>query len=151
MADPCGMVPPIQVRTDPSLLVRTGLQRTYVFYNEKTGIENFIVRPAFVGKIGDFGMLIPFPSVPAIRKVPDNIFTQIAQAIDPPVVDIQVGPVFRGRFFRGRAFFRDSSADSLSLSQESSRKQFVRLVKQEAVGMYQVAVLEAGSPEALAR
>ena len=144
-ADPCGMVPPIQVQADPDLLVRTGLQRTYVFYSEKTGIEDFIVRPAFIGKVGDFGMLIPFPSVPAIRKVPDNIFGQIAKAIDPPVINIYP---FRG--FDRMMSVRKAQLGARARS-EGAPSAAVRLIKQEAVGMYQVAVLEAGSPEALAR
>ncbi|MDP7033600.1 MAG: DUF2330 domain-containing protein, partial [Planctomycetota bacterium] len=146
-ADPCGMVPPIQVQADPDLLVRDGLQRTYVFYSEKTGIEDFIVRPAFVGKVGDFGMLIPFPSVPAIRKVPDNIFGQIAKAIDPPVINVHI--VQYGEDF-GEETESLSSESGLGESRGGSAPP-VRLLKQEAVGMYQVAVLEADSPEALAQ
>ena len=87
--DPCGMVPPIY--TGPGVpIVRTGLQKTYVFY--KDGVETFVIRPGFQGKVEDFGMLIPFPTPPALRKVPDNIFEQIDNAIDPPevVVDLRM-------------------------------------------------------------
>ena len=45
-ADPCGMVPPIYVQ-DNSSLVRVGDQQTYVFY--KDGIETFVIRPGFSG------------------------------------------------------------------------------------------------------
>ena len=73
-ADPCGMVPPIY--TGPgSPIARTGLQQTYVFFDQ--GVESFVIRPAFTGKVDNFGMLIPFPSPPAIRKVADNVFDQI--------------------------------------------------------------------------
>ena len=89
-ADPCGMVPPIY--TGPgSPITRIGLQKTYVFY--KDGIETFVIRPGFEGKIDNFGMLIPFPNPPALRKVPDNLFEQIANAVDPPevVIDVRFG------------------------------------------------------------
>ena len=63
LADPCGMVPPIYIQDDTSL-VRVGDQQTYVFY--KDGLETFVIRPGFSGKVEDFGMLIPFPTPPAI-------------------------------------------------------------------------------------
>ena len=82
-ADPCGMVPPVYVG-DGVAITRIGQQRTYVFY--KDGVETFVIRPGFQGKVDEFGMLIPFPSIPEIRKVSDNIFPHVAAAIDPPEV-----------------------------------------------------------------
>ena len=67
LADPCGMVPPIYIQ-DGSSLVRVGDQQTYVFH--KDGMETFVIRPGFSGKVEDFGMLIPFPAPPAVRKAP---------------------------------------------------------------------------------
>ncbi|MGE0434906.1 MAG: hypothetical protein AB7S36_21805, partial [Planctomycetota bacterium] len=63
-ADPCGMVPPIYTGDGPAI-TRVGAQKTYVFFRE--GVETFVIRPGFSGKVEDFGMLIPFPSVPAMR------------------------------------------------------------------------------------
>src|SRR5213596_1124526 len=65
LADPCGMVPPIYV-TDNTSLVRVGDEQTYVFF--KDGLETFVIRPGFSGKVEDFGMLISFPTPPALRK-----------------------------------------------------------------------------------
>ena len=47
--------------------------------------------PGFSGKVEDFRMLISFPTPPALRKVSEDIFPQIAKAIDPPevVVDLR--------------------------------------------------------------
>ena len=89
MADPCGMVPPIYFG-QPPVLARIGEQQTYVFF--KDGMETFVIRPGFTGDVDNFGMLIPFPTPPAIRKVPDNIFPQIAAAVDPPEVIIHLNP-----------------------------------------------------------
>src|SRR2546425_591100 len=88
LADPCGMVPPIYVNDNTSL-VRVGDEQTYVFF--KDGLETFVIRPGFAGKVEDFGMLISFPTPPALRKVSEDIFPQIAKAIDPPevVVDLR--------------------------------------------------------------
>src|SRR5205085_5197811 len=88
LADPCGMVPPIYVNDNTSL-VRVGDEQTYVFF--KDGLETFVIRPGFSGKVEDFGMLISFPTPPALRKVSEDIFPQIASAIDPPeiVVDLR--------------------------------------------------------------
>src|SRR5262245_44515951 len=82
------MVPPIYVNDNTSI-VRVGDEQTYVFF--KDGVETFVIRPGFSGKVEDFGMLISFPSPPALRKVSEDIFPQIAKAIDPPevVVDLR--------------------------------------------------------------
>src|SRR5262245_25588994 len=95
-ADPCGMVPPIYVNDNTSL-VRVGDEQTYVFY--KDGIETFVIRPGLSGKVEDFGMLISFPTPPALRKVSEDIFPQIAKAIDPPevVIDVRPRPYERSR------------------------------------------------------
>ena len=79
-ADPCGMVPPIYLGDAP--IARIGDQNTYVFF--KDGVETFVIRPGFSGKVDEFGMLIPMPTVPALRKVSDNIFPHLRAAIDPP-------------------------------------------------------------------
>lgn len=64
------MVPPIY--TGKILpLARVGEQRTYVFY--KDGVESFAIRPGFTGKVEEFGMLIPFPTPPAVRKISDHV------------------------------------------------------------------------------
>ena len=142
MADPCGMVPPIYVG-QPPVLARIGEQQTYVFY--KDGIETFVIRPGFTGDVDTFGMLIPFPTPPAIRKVPDNIFSQVAAAVDPPEVVLYLypPPVALKSQAGGEPFRRDA------LSFAARRRKGVRVLRQEAVGMYQVAVLAAGSSAAL--
>jgi len=156
-ADPCGMVPPIYIdrtqQEEVPLITRVGEQKTYVFH--KDGVETFVIRPGFSGKAHEFGMLIPFPEPPSIRKVADDVFSHIAAAIDPPEVTVRVpwpgkevadqGGGFGGGFgvggFGGGGFgggglgFRD----------------VVNVVREEAVGMYDVAVLEAGSADALSR
>lgn len=136
-ADPCGMVPPIY--PGPVPLARVGEQMTYVFF--KDGIETFVIRPGFTGKVDEFGMLIPFPTPPAIRKVPDHIFPHIAAAIDPPEVVIDMGPRMLRRGAAARAGF-----GGLEYARKSED---VRVLREEAVGMYEVAVLEAGSAAAL--
>ncbi len=140
-ADPCGMVPPIY--TDgQSPIVRSGLQETFVSY--RNGVESFVIRPGYEGKIDNFGMLIPFPTPPSIRKVHDDIFSQIKNAIDPPevVVDLRPAPptamAFGGQ--GGGAVVRN-----LAIMDEDR----VEVIREEAVGMYEVAVLAAGSAESL--
>jgi len=138
--DPCGMVPPITPGGGSAPLVRTGEQRTYVFH--RNGVETFVIRPGFRGKVEEFGMLIPFPEPPAIRKTPDAIFEHIAAAIDPPEVVVDLRPV------------RKSKTTKKSLSNEVDFLEVyddVKVLREEAVGMYEVAVLAADSPEALER
>ena len=84
LADPCGMVPPISMTGPGVPITRVGPQRTYVFY--KDGLETYVIRPGFRGNVEEFGMLIPFPSPPALRKVPDEVFAHVAAAVEPPEV-----------------------------------------------------------------
>jgi hypothetical protein len=145
-ADPCGMVPPIYVGEGPAI-TRVGLQKTYVFY--KDGMETFVIRPGFDGKVDEFGMLIPFPEPPALRKVSEDIFAHIERAIDPPevIVDLRppppAAPAGPGG---GGGAVPDGTFSDLALGINE-----VRVLRQEAVGMYEVAVLEAGSAAALKR
>ena len=142
-ADPCGMVPPIYTG-DGQPITRIGEQKTYVFY--KDGIETFVIRPGFSGKVDEFGMLIPFPAPPAVRKVPDHIFPHVAAAIDPPevVIDMRWALARKSKqsFSRSNVLANRNQGQGLKYDE-------VRVVRQEAVGMYEVAVLEAGSPAAL--
>ncbi len=143
-ADPCGMVPPITLQ-DASI-TRIGLQNTYVYY--KDGVETFVIRPGFSGNVEEFGMLIPFPNPPALRKVSDDIFPHIERAVDPPEVVVYAGE-FLGK---NNVFFAQKSAqfDDKDMAEDGALAiNEVRVLNQEAVGMYEVAVLEAGSADAL--
>ena len=141
--DPCGMVPPIYTgKGNP--ITRIGLQQTYVFY--KDGIETFVIRPGFQGKVDQFGMLIPFPNPPALRKVPDNVFGQVANAVDPPEVVVNLMPMLA---MNSAAPSAGAGGGGFNFQQEKLGR--VKVLKEEAVGMYEVAVLEAGSAKALKR
>lgn len=148
-ADPCGMVPPI-VLNDPNApgIARTGEQQTYVFY--KDGIETFAIRPAYEGSVDDFGMLIPMPAVPSLRKISDDTFMHLRKAIDPPEVTVWAGDWRRmdaaESLGRGGAGAPRPTNDADGVRY---RKNKVSVRKKEAVGMYEVVVLEAGSAEAL--
>ena len=142
--DPCGMVPPIYPGQEVPL-ARVGLQQTYVFY--KDGIETFVIRPGFTGKVDEFGMLIPFPTPPAIRKVPDHIFGHIAAAVDPPEVVVDLRPQVRQLFSRNKSIDENLEEEREGLDFDDG----IKVLRQEAVGMYEVAVLEAGSSAALKR
>jgi hypothetical protein len=143
LADPCGMVPPIYPNGQMVPITRVGIQQTYVFY--KDGIETFVIRPGFSGKVDEFGMLIPFPTPPAVRKVPDHIFQHIAAAVDPPEVIVDLRPP------RPTSAVRRFSADKKMDGRGLEYRDAVKVIRQEAVGMYEVAVLEAGSAAALKR
>ena len=145
LADPCGMVPPAWTNPSDTPIRRVGPQKTYVAYSD--GIETMVLRPGFSGKIEQFGMLIPFPSPPAIRKVPDETFAQIQNAIDPPEIPLWVRPRPRPRRLRRGGAVPMASAraqKSVELAEDE-----VKVISREALGMYEVAVLEAGSARAL--
>ena len=148
-SDPCGMVPPAWTDADDTPIRRVGPQKTYVFHHED--IETMVLHPGFSGKIDQFGMLIPFPSPPAIRKVPDDTFKHIQNAIDPPEVPLWLNPLGIFSSFEGAGGLgaRGLGAGGGGLSIGSMAKDEVRVIRREAVGMYEVAVLAAGSAKAL--
>ena len=120
-ADPCGMVPPI-FTGNVSPITRIGLQKTYVFY--KDGVESFVIRPGFQGDVDNFGMLIPFPTAPELRKVPDNVFDHVVNAVDPPevVVDLRI------RMQRGAAFGAPmATAESAPMNYKSDAVSYTHL------------------------
>ncbi|MCH7729666.1 MAG: hypothetical protein IH991_24820, partial [Planctomycetes bacterium] len=124
-ADPCGMVPPIYPAGQQTPIARVGLQQTYVFY--KDGVETFVIRPGFTGKVDEFGMLIPFPTPPAIRKVPDHVFPHIAAAVDPPEVIVDLTP-------RPPVLFRAFNAPAGRPGLDFLERHAVRVIRKEAVG-----------------
>ncbi len=154
-ADPCGMVPPAWIETAegaPPVIQRSGDQITYAFF--KDGVETMVLRPGFTGDVDEFGMLIPFPSAPAIRKTADDTFTQLGAAVDAPKVSVQIyqnsWDVSLGGW--GRRYKKSEMAPMEEMSEaedDGLRFDEVRVLNQEAVGMYEVAVLEAGSSKAL--
>lgn len=151
-ADPCGLVWPVTIETGATKIQRTGLQKTYVFHH--AGIESFIIHPGFRGNVKNFGMLIPFPSVPAIRKVPGDVFAQIEKSVDPPEVIVDLRPSggmphfgyggYGGGGYGGMG--GGYGGEGMSIAKDETR-----VLRQEAVGMYDVAVLQAGSSAALSR
>lgn len=149
LADPCGMVPPIALdgQGNQSQLERTGAQRTWVMFDR--GIETIALRPGFTGNAADFGMLIPFPSPPAIRKISDDLFAQLEAAIDPPTLDVRI---YEHRPRQRARRSDEPAAEPMPEKSDSGpplEEHEVRVLNEEAVGMYQVAVIEAGSPAAL--
>ncbi len=145
-ADPCGMVPPIYTG-NIAPITRIGLQQTYVFY--KDGIESIVIRPGFQGNVDNFGMLIPFPEPPELRKVPDAIFEHLDNAIDPPEVVVDVRRWAPGGMGGGGFGGGGRQGGAMGFEKSAVAKDEVRVIKEEAVGMYEVAVLAAGSSEAL--
>lgn len=171
LADPCGMVfnpQPVLLFGDATLtdeggpsLKRDGAQRTWISFDD--GVETMVLRPGFVGNVDEFGMLIPFPSPPSIRKVDENVFSHVEAAIDPPamVLDVLYPTLSSGLISSGIGGMlgtKGSGSSSLGdhensgvLVEATLGYYEVEILREEAVGMYEVAVLQAGSPEALQR
>jgi len=96
--------------------------------------------------------LIPFPAAPAIRKVSDQTFAHLAAALSPPEVNVHLYDpqriVMRSTMDKMPSMM-SGVAEAESDAGPPLRIDEVRVVNQEAVGMYEVAVLAAGSPKAL--
>ena len=150
-ADPCGMVPPMTVASNEQMIARRGIQRTYVMH--KNGIETMALHPAFTGKVKDFGMLIPFPSPPELYKINDETFAQLERSLEPPIIDIyQYDNVDFGLLDGSNLSGLGRGSGGLgALGSKGAQSRDSLRVREEALGMYQVAVIEAGSAQALKR
>ena len=148
IADPCGMVPPISVPSSEQMIARRGIQRTYVMH--KNGIETMALHPAFTGKVKDFGMLIPFPSPPELYKINDETFSQLERALEPPTIDVYQYDHEAAMGLLDLSGIRASGSGLGVLGAKGAQapSESIR-VREEALGMYQVAVIEAGSAKAL--
>ena len=142
-ADPCGMVPPISIGSDTAI-ARQGAQRTYVYY--KDGIETIALRPGFVGSVEDFGMLIPFPTPPALRKIEDDTFEHIEAVIAPPKVQVR-----QERYYEEDMVLESAPPPSPTASQTVKKEEAVKVLNEEAVGSirsrYWRLVLPKPSPD----
>ena len=147
-ADPCGMVPPIGAGVEVPLQ-RDGVQRTYVMHSR--GMETMVLRPGFTGSVEHFGMLIPFPSPPAIRKIDDDTFAHIEAAVDPPVLRVNIYDpmMLKKEKSRSGGILASMTTTDTKDFEDALGYNEVSVLREEAVGMYQVAVLQAGSPRAL--
>ena len=150
-ADPCGMVPPI-LAGKMLEITRVGHQRTYVFHHK--GMETFVIQPGFTGNVRDFGMLIPFPNPPAIRKVSDDVFEHIANAIAPPEVVVDVTP--KPAFFGGGGGFGGfggglGGGGGFGGGRMVIEREEVRVVREGAGWMKEVAVRGAVTSAAVTR
>jgi hypothetical protein len=114
------------------------------------GMETMVLRPGFTGSVEHFGMLIPFPSPPAIRKIDDATFAHIEAAIDPPKLQVNIYDPYIMYDDFDDASFRSMAEEAPEAEvEEGLAYDEVQVLSEEAVGMYQVAVLAAGSPKAL--
>ena len=147
-ADPCGMVPPAWIPPGDPGITRVGDQITYAFF--KDGVQTIAIRPGFTGSVDEFGMLVPFPSPPSMKKMNDATFKHLEAAVDPPIMNIHL---YEDIPYPSAAMAPRSAAREMESAAEDDGLRFdeVRVLNQEAVGMYEIAVLEAGSPKALER
>jgi hypothetical protein len=54
-----------------------------IVYDEKTKTEHFIRRGTFETRVPYFGFLVPTPSKPEVKEVPDDVFTLLADWTKP--------------------------------------------------------------------
>jgi len=142
------MVPPVYIPGEPEPEIsRIGLQQTYAFFAD--GVETLAIRPGFTGSVDEFGMLVPFPSAPAIRKIDDRTFDHLAAAVDPPEVDLYFSLPAGRSYMSAASLAPGVTGNQAAPTGLSLRRDEVRVLDEEAVGMYEVAVLAAGSPRAL--
>ncbi len=103
-----------------------------VVYDGRT--ETFIMEPSYKGNAAEFGIVVPFPSRPTLKNVPNELFSQLEELtyIPPPYItgDLNV---------------------SLGFGDTKSKNIGVHIIEQKKVGDYNTTILTADSTQSLIR
>lgn len=118
-----GIFPP------PDYYIHETDQRAVIFY--ENGLETLILSVTFRGDAEDFGWVIPTPSRPQVSKSSDELFTSLEQ-ITTFAEDLVRPLTFEEAYNLGKA------------------TRSVHVIETKKIEYYEVAVLTADEPEALA-
>lgn len=118
-------------------------QEILIVWDPATKTEHFIRRASFSTSIASFGFLVPTPTVPTLAEAPDALFSRLAEAIKPKVVD-ETRMRLGSWFFHKVSFLFKGSVKSLDSGS-------VRVVLEQRVAGYDAVVLDADDPEGLAK
>jgi hypothetical protein len=133
----CGcFVPP-----DPTVPVVQAGER--ILFSVENGVVTSHVQIQYAGNGGDFGWLLPLPSVPTLELGTDELFTQLINTTQPRYfLDVVRDGNCSDNFNRG--FGPQAASDSTGAGgPPSSEGGYNPLVVQDSIGPYDYAVLKA--------
>lgn len=110
-----------------------GDQRVFIYH--RNGMEDLVLQAAIRGNGADFGMVLPLPAVPDIRKVERVFFDDLFAMTRTRQVD----------FAEGRA----APPGGAGMQADAPELERVEVVKQNIVGPFETVVLKAKKLEAL--
>ncbi len=138
-AEACGCFTP----PDPSVPIVQAGER--ILFAIEEGVVTAHIQIQYAGSAGEFGWLLPLPSVPTLELGTDELFAQLIQETQPKY---RLTTAFEGNCRFGRGGFGSSppSADGgTSGGSNSSGKG--PLVIQDSIGPYDYAVLRGDSKD----
>ena len=113
------------VRPTERVLV-SGDQRLFLFH--RNGVQHLILENGFKGQARDFGLLLPLPSPPEVKKVDRQFFRQLWQLTPQPTIRRLGGPT--------------------GLASAKADASAVQVVSRQVAGIFEAVTLKATSTEA---
>jgi len=114
-------------------------QDVLVVWDEDRKLEHFVRRASFATHSARFGFLVPTPTVPKLAEAEDEVFVQLARAIEPEVHQ-------KSSLALGSLLWVGMRSKMASTVTEA-----VNVVHAQRVAGYDAVVLEADDPRALAQ
>ncbi len=133
-ASACGCFTP----PDPTVPVVQAGER--ILFSIENGQVTAHIQIQYAGAAGDFGWLLPLPSVPTLELGVDELFSQLIATTQPKY---RLQRVYNGacRFGGGRGFGYQTPNASVDGAQDPAGKMMDVVVVQGSVGPYDYAVL----------
>lgn len=126
---------PLPIKADGGLVspfdyfVYETYQKAVIVYEE--GMETLILSITFRGDAKDFGWVVPTPTKPEVDKSSDELFTSLEELTRP------------------EAAYRTENI--LGIPQTTKKEEAVTVVETKKIDIYNITVLEATDPNALAK
>jgi hypothetical protein len=105
-------------------------QKAVIFYEKD--VETLVISIIFRGNAKDFSWIVPTPSRPEVEKSTDEIFTAL-EKLTQPEINYRPMPMYSGAL------------------EEAPATKGVEVIETKKVEYYDITVLEADDPEALAK
>jgi len=132
--------------------VRIADQQILIVWDPATRMEHFIREAKFAAAPGapheGFGFLVPSPTVPEIAAADGDVFEHLNDRIQPRVVEVTRWENHYSLLWA--LFARESKTASRAPDAAPPPRAAVEVMKTARVGGYDVVVLKASAPEALA-
>jgi hypothetical protein len=125
--------------------VKIADQEVLVVWDEEKGVEHFVRRARFESTQApeDFGFLVPTPTQPKLNEVPNEIFEDLREIIEP---EVKVEKRTRWNF---QPLLSGSMVTASKSAEAASALGSLEILDQAVMGGFEVTVLQASEADSL--